>query len=352
MIQGGKVRTIGRVSAVLALLAGSSFGPRWTHAETVPAQKLRQNLFYSCFVSAEEGWVVGDLGMIFHTTDGAKTWEIQRAGTKRPFVAVTCPERNRVWVAGQAGQIAHSRDQGRTWTFQESGTDRQLLDIVFVDSRRGLAVGDYGIILRTDNGGETWTRIPMPTEVKLPPDIAEVVQPGDVLLYKVAFANPEEVWIVGEFGVILHSSDGGLTWESQESPVETTLFGVHFTDPLNGWATGIESTLIRTEDGGQTWRRVRIETPPDFFIPPGFSLSIYDVDVRGRVGWAVGDSGFLVNSTDGGKSWKMVRVPTILRSSWLRDVNLLPTGQGYIVGARGTVLSVDTDRFTMLKQRK
>ena len=320
-------------------------------AETLAASALRQNLFSSCFVNEQEGWVVGDLGRIFHTADGGSSWEVQDAGTKRPFVAVACPDENHVSVAGQGGQIAHSLDHGKTWQLQDSGTERQLLDIAFGSAARGIATGDYGLILRTEAGGKTWYTVPMPLDVKLPPDIAEVVQPGDVLLYKVVFADPDQVWIVGEFGVILHSEDGGQSWRPQESPVETTLFGAGFVDTRQGWAVGIESTLLHTTDGGQVWKRQKIKLPKDFVVPLGFSLSLYAVAVEGKYGWVVGDSGFLANTSDGGESWQLVRVPSLLRGTWFRGLSMLPGGHGYIVGARGMVLSTRRDAFTSLKRR-
>src|SRR5262249_47559811 len=115
--------------------------------ETWPAEEMRQNLFASCFVTDQEGWTVGDLGRIFHTVDGGKTWERLDAGTKRPFVSISC-NGGTMWIAGQVGQIARSTDGGKTWQTQQSGTQRQLLDIAFANNLRGVAVGDYGTLLR------------------------------------------------------------------------------------------------------------------------------------------------------------------------------------------------------------
>jgi photosystem II stability/assembly factor-like uncharacterized protein len=314
-------------------------------AERLRAADLRQNLYSACVVSDEEGWVVGDLGRIFHTVDGAKTWELEDAGTKHPFVSIVCPDKTHLWAAGQAGQIAHSNDGAKTWRMQTSGTSRQLLQIAFANVQRGLAVGDFGTILRTDDGGTTWTKVALPTDVKLPPDVAEVVDPGDVVLYSVTFANPDSAWIAGEFGVILASTDGGLTWHPQNSPVETSLFGVSFADPQRGWAVGLESTLLATTDGGISWAKQPVPTPK------GFALALYDVEVRGNYGWAVGDSGFLLNSKDAGASWELVKVPVQMGSSWFRGVSLRSDARGFIVGARGLVLAADRDKFTALKEQ-
>jgi photosystem II stability/assembly factor-like uncharacterized protein len=312
--------------------------------EMWPAAEMRQNLFGSCFVSDKEGWMVGDLARIFHTVDGGQTWEQLDAGTKRPFVSIAC-RGNNMWVAGQVGQIGHSTDGGRTWQMQQSGTQRLLLDIAFANTLRGLAVGDYGTLLRTDDGGATWTKIPLPQDLRLPADVMEVVDPGDVLLYSATFADPDHAWIAGEFGVILASTDGGQTWQQQASSLESTLFGVSFSDPLHGWAVGLDAVLLHTADGGMTWQRQDVETPKGFFP------ALYGVQVSGNYGWAVGNNGFLLSSTDAGATWQKVKVPIQMGSGWFRDVSLLPDGRGFIIGASGLVLAADRNTFTPLKQR-
>lgn len=311
--------------------------------QTVPAQELRQNLFSACFKNGNEGWTVGDLGRIFHTTDAGRSWRIHTAGTKRPFVAVSCVG-DKLWVAGQGGQIAHSPDGGLTWQVQPSGTTRNLLDIEFVNGTRGIAVGDFGTLLRTEDGGSTWSKISLPESIELPPDVAEVVQPGDVILYNVSFADADRVWIAGEFGVILFSSDGGVTWTQQKSGVETTLFGVSAFDSQRAWAVGMEAVMLATEDGGATWVKQPVE------MPKGFILPLYDIAVRGLYGWAVGNSGLLLHSVDSGKTWKAYPIPVHMAGSWFRGVALFPDGRGYIVGSRGLVLSVDRDKMTPLKE--
>lgn len=337
-------RTIGWMVLALALCASSrAFGA----GGTVEANRLRQNLYSTCFVTEDEGWAVGDLGRIFHTTNGGLSWEIQNAGTKRPFVAVTCLDNQRLWAAGQAGQIAMTADGGKTWKTVTSGTDRQLLDIDFADANVGLAVGDYGRIIRTTDGGNTWSPVAVPPDTKLPPDIAEVVEPGDILFYAVHFADAQHAWVVGEFGVILASSDGGQTFVPQTSPVETTLFGVYFADAQRGWATGMEATLLQTTDGGVTWTKVPVETPK------GFALALYDiaVDDDSKVGWAVGNNGYLLNSMDAGQTWQRAQVSKQLGSVWFRGVSILPDGRGFAVGSNGMVVATDQKSHKALKER-
>ena len=206
-------------------------------------------------------------------------------------------------------------------------------------------MGDFGTIVRTEDGGTTWTKVPLPEKIPLPEDIAEIIQPGDILLYDVEFATPERGWIVGEFGVILTTADGGRTWTAQSSGVDTTLFGVSFKDAENGWAVGIEQVLLHTTDGGANWKQI------DLPVRKGFVLALYDVAVKGSYGWAIGDSGLLLRSTDGGETWSKVDLPIQLAANWFRGIGLTSASRGLIVGSEGILLATDGKQFRQLKRR-
>lgn len=336
---------LGLVTVVVTCTMLWSAAARQVAADTVASEDVRQGLFSACFVDDDRGWAVGDLGRIFHTIDGSATWEIQSAGTKQAFVATACVDANRAWIAGQAGQMARTTDGGKTWTMMDSGTERQLLSIQFSDARNGIAVGDFGTILRTEDGGDSWIKVPVPADTKLPEEMIGIVEPGDIVLYAVAYAGPQHVAIVGEFGVILTSEDGGQTFQPRESGVESTLFGVFLGEDGKGWAVGLEAVMLATTDGGVTWLPQKVPTPP------GFSLALYDIAVRGGIGWAIGNSGFLLNSADGGATWSIVDVPPQMGSYWLRGISLLAGGKGYLVGSTGLVLKVDGTNYTSNKSQ-
>lgn len=324
---------------VLAAAWCALVAPARGEEESVAPGEIRQNLFSTCFTSDQDGWVVGELGRIYHTTDGGKTFTRSDAGTKAAFLSVACLSDGSVVVTGQKGWAMRSRDQGKTWEKVDTGVKRDLLSVDFATPQVGVAVGDFGTMVRTEDGGQTWTKIPLPTDIQLPEDVAEIVEPGDVLLYDIDFVTPEQGWAVGEFGVILATTDAGKTWHAQKGPVETTLFGVQFTDANNGFATGIEQVLLRTTDGGATWKQVKVPGHK------GFVLGLYDVAVQGKVGWVIGDSGLLLRTTDGGDTWQMVDLPIKLAGNWFRGIGLTPSTNGIIVGSEGLILTTQGDQY-------
>jgi photosystem II stability/assembly factor-like uncharacterized protein len=103
----------------------------------------------------------------------------------------------------------------------------------------GWAVGVRGAILHTENGGATWQ-----------PQASGV----SVGLTSVAFATPQEGWAVGFSGTILHTENAGATWQRQSSDVTDKLTSVAFATPQSGWVVSFLGTILHTEDGGATWQ--------------------------------------------------------------------------------------------------
>src|SRR5690349_25050869 len=80
--------------------------------------------------------MVGELGRIFHTTDGGTTWERQDAGTKRPFLAMACLDPRTAWIAGKEGIVYGTLDGGATWAQANTGSTRHVFSLAFANRDR------------------------------------------------------------------------------------------------------------------------------------------------------------------------------------------------------------------------
>jgi photosystem II stability/assembly factor-like uncharacterized protein len=327
-------------AAALALAVPAAAAP----GTPITLSEVRQNLFATCFPSDSEGWMVGELGRILRTTDGGKTWVRQDAGTKRPFLAMSCLDAKTAWIGGKEGIVYATKDGGDSWTKLPTGSSRHIFAMQFVNAERGHAAGDFGTMVHTEDGGKTWTSMRVPETVALPDSALDTgVEPGDVNLYGISYGDADHVWVVGEFGIVIMSEDGGRTWVQQHTPIEITLFGVRFVDTKRGFAVGMDSTILATDDGGTTWRSVP---------PPITQRSYYDVAVRGQVGWIVGDSGTVLKTSDGGTTWVVEPLPIQLAANWSRAVSLGPTGSGLAVGSEGLVFRIDGTKLQRLEGRR
>ena len=69
----------------------------------------------------------------------------------------------------------------------------------------------------------------------------------------ITFMDTNNGWAVGDHGVILHTVDGGISWEASASATTQDLTSIVFSDATNGVAVG-PFALSRTTDGGNTWQ--------------------------------------------------------------------------------------------------
>ncbi|MFI5396826.1 MAG: WD40/YVTN/BNR-like repeat-containing protein [Candidatus Binatia bacterium] len=112
----------------------------------------------------------------------------------------------------------------------------------------------------------------------------------------------------GEGGLILHTTDGGSTWDIQSlpEPIPDGMKGIKGMSREEAWAVGLKGPVLHTLDGGRTWQIV----PTD-----GVTLrQVNRMDVLGQDIWIAdygnGDKG-MVHSADSGQSWRQEQLPSV-----------------------------------------
>ncbi len=166
------------------------------------------------------------------------------------------------------------------------------MSVFFVDRDHGFVVGADETILRTANGGASWERVPLNWMDLLPDTLVErgVIT---INLYDIFFLNEASGWIVGDYGTILTTKDGGNSWHISNIGPYPSLFSIFFKDEREGWAVGQNGFSLRTRDGGRTWGKA----------PIGTEESLYCIRVHGDYGVVVGDHGVIFTSNNGGATW-------------------------------------------------
>jgi photosystem II stability/assembly factor-like uncharacterized protein len=64
-------------------------------------------------------------------------------------------------------------------------------------------------------------------------------------LYAVYFTSRSEGWIVGQSGLVLHTNDGGITWECEGSGTNEHLYNIANINGNGLIAVGARSTIVR-----------------------------------------------------------------------------------------------------------
>jgi photosystem II stability/assembly factor-like uncharacterized protein len=265
---------------------------------------------------------VGKFGLILLTKDGGKTWQRRPSGTTKTLSAVSFADHEHGFIVGSGGTLLATVDSGATWQPQNSATKDHLLGVYAFSPARVFAVGAFGTLLSTSDSGRSWSK----HELKWDTLIQRIVKDSGYVepnLNAIYFSSPEIGWIVGEFGLILHTRDGGQTWIPQRYGSELPqLYAVKFLDDRRGWAVGQAGNLMQTSDGGQHWSAVELETKRD----------LYHVSLDRERGVIVGDGVVLV-SHDGGSTWKSMGSNP--EDRWLSGV-ALKSSEAIAVGQAGT----------------
>ncbi len=301
-----------------------------------PAEKFRPRLLTSgsslygvSFPGRADGWAVGRFGVILHSDDGGKTWKRQRSGTTRALSSVSAAGARHAFAVGNGGMVLATSDGGRTWQPQTSGTRNHLLDVQALSPSDAFAVGAFGTLLSTTDGGRTWVKHALKWS-SLIPKVIEDTGPVAPNLNSVFFVSAAQGWIVGEFGLILHTDDGGKTWNAQRAGSNLPqLVAVRFRDALEGFAVGQTGVALRTTDGGAHWMPIKTGTKD----------GLYGISLHGRYGVVVG-SGVVLLTDNGGLSWSEMK--SIPATMVLSSVSTL--GEDAIaVGPGPTILPVRRD---------
>ncbi|MGD0998001.1 MAG: YCF48-related protein, partial [Thermoleophilia bacterium] len=281
---------------------------------------LTHSLTNVSFVDAAHGWIGTADGDVLKTTDGGVTWRtLKLAATYKESVTVDFVDATHGWAGGTKGRIWKTADGGKTWTASpQDGLNPQefVVQIDFVDRSDGwaLAQDDWGdsMVVATSDGGLLWR--PVPT--------------GDQVTTGIRASSAASVWLVGQSydnldlqnpTVFMHSSDGGLRWETSTvaAPANPLAVAAH-GDAVCAVGDGI----LISSDAGATWRSA--SSGQQYWFSAASAVTATDV-------WAVDTVGALLHSTDG-RRWVEQDSPARWATS-LMGVAFPDRNDGWVVGA-------------------
>ena len=271
----------------------------WIQAE-VPVSVTLTAVFFPTY---DQGWAVGYDGVVLHTEDGGKTWKKQLDGAqinKLVFnqVKQMVNAKNDLLADPKAGFTEEERENMEIETEDlgyllkdvesalKEGPCQPLMDLWFKNDKEGIIVGVYGIILSTKDGGNTWQPILDRIDNALGSHYYSITRSGD------------DLFIAGETGILYRSEDFGQSWHRLGSPYEGSYFGI-VGDPSGGFVTafGLRGHIYYSLDRGETW------TPSS--TNREVSLSGGDLLSDGSV-CVMGIDGFILRSKDRGKTYTVL----------------------------------------------
>lgn len=209
---------------------------------------------------------------------------------------------------------------------------QRVLQATAVAGKRLVAAGARGHIVYSDDQGKSWQQAKVPVSTDLT---------------ALQFANAREGWAVGHDGIVLHSRDGGSSWEVQlDGRRANALVLAHVQGLSANTDTHTDPAVLEALKAEA--ERAAAEGPSRPFLDVWFANE--------NEGFVVGAYNLIFHTGDGGKTWQ----PWVDRTQNDRFYHLYgirggSDGRGgnsvYIVGELGLALRLDpaTGRFSKLQ---
>ena len=201
---------------------------------------------------------------------------------------------------------------------------------------------------------------------------AEMTKLADKNLYNGVTVAGNRIICVGQYGNIVYSDDKAKTWIQAKVPVSSDLVAVHFPSSLKGWAVGHDGIVIHSKDGGMTWEKqldgrmvaaimnkYYSEHPPknntrdddagqqfrsemENYVKDGPDKPFLDVFFENEArGFVVGAYNMIFFTEDSGKTW----IPWYDRTDNPKRLHMYSInnvdGDIYIVGETGIIMKLD-----------
>jgi photosystem II stability/assembly factor-like uncharacterized protein len=193
-------------------------------------------LYGASFVDDDHGWIVGELGRIWATDNGGKSWQEQQMSLMSQWTRKPGP-----------GDDVRFADYLLPSFFGVS----------FRDQKHGAACGLEGWVIQTDDGGKTWTFAHQADKPGAPPDslVPGAPQiPARDPLFSIDLFGGDQGITTGLTGTVLRLQPNGAWAHDPSVPaIPFPLSQARFFDAQHGWIVGY-GTILYTEDGGKTWR--------------------------------------------------------------------------------------------------
>jgi hypothetical protein len=262
------IRSLPVIAAVTVLVTACHeihFEPRSASGEI----DIYDHLFAVSVPSEDHVVAAGYWGAIYLSQDGGDTWEKAETDTKHLLYDVSMANEEKGWAAGQLGLILRTEDGGRSWAHQPTVKEEQgvhLFSVQALDESRAWAVGTWGTRLFTDDGGKSWQDHSLTVDETHPQFVwlsvadQDRVRRGERVFEDVGLndiyclpANTQHCWMIGEFGYLFRSEDGGAHWERGQ------IIGGILLDPIQ---LGYNEIEIGEEDKEKIREFARMKTIP------------------------------------------------------------------------------------------
>lgn len=261
------------------------------------------------FLNNDTGFLLGNSGLIFKTTDSGNSWIKIESETGLNLVSVfflnektgfassegpDCPYRN----CSKGSLLLKTTDCGETWTQHLFPDYYRILSLKFFDESRGIALiytrakqdSLKANIATTSDGGSSWKLANL-----------ELIRGIERLTWA-----EDYIFAQGTEKRLYRSHDHGITWDTLFLPGNQFDYvtAMYFPDENTGFYGNNETGFYKTTDSGDSWTKIQFisfGTVHFYNVQEGFNISgVVQLTNSGPVS----EGSLYYFTKDGGLTWK------------------------------------------------
>lgn len=248
----------------------STDGVDW-HQVQVPTQATLTSVF---FIDNSVGWAVGHDATILKTTNGGNNWHIQyhQPTLQKPLLDVVFKDRFHGISVGAYGLILRTIDGGKTWLsefheeflteddkvyldelktsdeeayFDETDSILPHFNRVISDGRTTYLVGEIGLIAKSNDLGLTWQKF-------------DEIYRGS--FFDLARTQEGNLLIAGLRGNVFRSLKNGTPWSLKHTNTTALLNSIVLSNDGRIFILGNNGVILESTDDGNSFT---LKTQPD-----------------------------------------------------------------------------------------
>lgn len=250
-------------------------------------------------------WVADERSNLFKSDDNGLSWEKISVGNGSYLKGMHFFNNDSAVIMSSGSRFHITSDGWNTWNdvVYYYGLSENAMD--FCDDDKGIAIGWETETITTKNGGYDWLK-------------------KSSEFYDIGFFDEYNGWLINGHPNkdILHTTDGGITWNFVETPNSSEVWFLHFPTNNTGYIHCKNNELMKTTDAGNNWTIINL---PD-------SITGFAHFINQDTGFMCSYYGYFSKTYDGGESWSSVKVNDSIN---LRTVFFLDENEGWMIGNYG-----------------